>query len=250
MEMDSTQDLIGKIKQIEMSTFRYPINKKDTIVSKESSIIFFDNKNRIFKQIDYYQKFIDETDFNYRNNLLENTITKSGKRISKTEYKYVDKNVIEYNQLDNDTLFFKKNSIYDSKNNPIEQTYFYPNYKSNNSVQKFSYDYKNRTVNIQGFDEDNKPDNQYLKNYFDKNGFIIKFEFIYTGSNKGYSSTSKIEYDKLGNLNKRTSFDKDGKLKETIIYKNTYDDRGNIVVREKYLKENLLEKITYKITYR
>lgn len=251
MELDSTQDLVGKIKQIEMTTFHYPINDKDTIVRKINSIIFFDKKNRITKQIDYYPKFIDETDFNYKNNLLENTISKIGKRINKTEYKYDDKkNVIEYSQLENDTLHFKKSSIYDSKNNPIEQIYFHPNYKRNNSVEKFTYDYKNRTVNIQSFDEDNKPKNHYLKTYFNKKGFIIKTEFIYTNSNKGYSNTSIIEYDKLGNLTRRVSLDNDGKPKESTDYKNTYDEKGNIIVREKYWKQKLIEKTAYKITYR
>lgn len=249
--MDSTQELIGKIKQIEMNTFRYPINKNDTIVRKENSVIFFDEKNRIIKQIDYYLKFINETDFNYKNDLLENTISKSGKRIRKTEYKYDDKNnIIEYSQLENDTLYFRKNSIYDNKNNPLEQTYFHPNYKRNNSVEKFTYDYKNRIVNIQSYDENNKPKNHYLKRYFNKKGYIIKTEFIYTNSNKDYSNKSIIEYDKLGNLTKRTSFDKDGKTKESTESRNIYDEKGNIIVREKYIKEKLIEKTTYKITYR
>lgn len=251
MEMDSTQELIGKVKQIEMNTFRYPINENDTIVHKENSVIFFDEKNRIIKQIDYYLKFIDETDFNYKNDLLENTISKSGKRIRKTEYKYDDKNnIIEYNQLENDTLYFRKNSIYDKKNNPIEQTYFHPKYKRNNSIEKFTYDYKNRIVNIQSFDENSKPKNHYLKTYFNKKGYIIKTEFIYTNSNKDYSTKSIIEYDRLGNLTKRTSFDKDGKPKESIKSRNIYDEKGNIIVREKYLEEKLIEKTTYKITYR
>ena len=249
--MDSTQELIGKVKQIEMNTFRYPINKNDTIVHKENSVVFFDEKNRIIKQIDYYLKFIDETDFNYKNDLLENTISKSGKRIRKTEYKYDDKNnIIEYNQLENDTLYFRKNSIYDNKNNPLEQKYFHPNYKRNNSVEKFTYDYKNRIVNIQSFDENSKPKNHYLKRYFNKKGYIIKTEFIYTNSNKDYSTKSIIEYDKDGNLTKRTVFDKDGKPKESTERRNIYDEKGNIIVREKYLKEKLIEKTTYKITYR
>lgn len=249
--MDSTQDLIGKIKQVEISTLRYPINKKDTIIQKENSVVYFDVKNRITKQIDYYLKFTDETAFNYKNNLLENTVSKSGKRIIKTEYKYDTKNnIIEYNQLENDTLYFRKTSVYDNKNNPLEQTYFHPNYKNNNSVEKFTYDYKNRIVNIQSFDENNKPDNHYLKTHFNKKGYIVKTEFIYTNSNKGYSNTSIIEYDKLGNLIRRTSFDRDGKPKESTEYKNTYDDEGNIILREKYLKEELFEKTTYKITYR
>ena len=251
MEMDSTQNLIGKIKQIEMSTFRYTFNNKDTIVSKINSIVFFDNKNRIIKQIDYYNKFIDETNYNYKNNLLENTISKSGKRNSKNEYKYdIKNNVIEYNQLENDTLYFRKNSIYDNKNNPINQTYFHPNYRSINSVAKFNYDYINRTVNIQSFDENNKQRNHYLKSYFDKNGYIIKTDFIYTDSNKGHSNTSVIEYDKLGNLTKRSVFYIDGKPKEITEYKNSYDEKGNIILRERYLKEKLIEKTTYKITYR
>lgn len=249
--MDSTQDLIGKIKQIEMNTFRYPINEKDTIIHKENSIVYFDVKNRIVKQVDYYLKFIDETDFNYKNNLLEKTVSKSGKRISKTEYKYDNKNnIIEYNQLENDTLYFRKTSVYDNQNNPIEEIYFHPNYKSNNSIEKFTYDYKNRTVNIQSFDENNKPRNHYLKTHFNKKGYIIKTEFIYTDSNKGYSNTSIIEYDKLGNLTRRASFDNNGKPKESTEYKNTYDEKGNIILREKYWKQKLIEKTTYKITYR
>lgn len=250
MELDSTQDLIGKIKQIEMTTFHYPIFDKDTIVHKENSIIFFDKKNKITKQIYYFPKFIDETDFNYKKNLLENTISKNGKRINKTEYKYDDKNnVTEYSQLENDTLYFKKSSIYDSKNNPIERIYFHPNYKRNNSVAKFTYDYKNRYVNIQSFDEENKPNNHYLKTYFNKKGFIIKTEFIHNDSNKSSSNTSIIEYDKLGNLTRRVSLDNNGKPKDSTEYKNTYDEKGNIIVREKYWKQKLIEKTTYKITY-
>ena len=246
--MDSTQDLIGKIKQIEMCTFRYPISKKDTIIHKGNSIVYFDLKNRIVKQIDYHLKFIDETDFNYKNNLLENTVTKSGKRTGKTEYKYDNKNnIIEYNQLENDTLYFRKTSFYDNKNNPLEETYFFPNYKNNNSVEKLTYDYKNRIVNIQSFDENNKPNNHYSKSYFNKKGYTIKTEFIYTDSNKGYSENSILEYDKLGNLTRIRGFDND---EESIEYKNTYDEKGNIIIREKYWKEKLIEKTTYKITYR
>ena len=162
----------------------------------------------------------------------------------------IKSNIIEYNQLENDTLYFRKTSVYDNQNNPLEQTYFHPNYKSNNSVEKFTYDYKNRTVSIQSFDENSKPRNHYLKTHFNNKGYIIKTEFIYTDSNKGYSNTSIIEYDKLGNLTKRVSFDNDGKPKESTEYKNSYDENGNIIIREKYWKQKLIEKTTYKITYR
>lgn len=174
-----------------------------------------------------------------------------GGEIWKTEYIYDDKkNVIEYNQLENDTLTFRKSSVFDNKNNPLEQRYFYPNCNSNNSLQKYTYDYKNKFVIIQSFDENNKQRNYYLKNYFNKKGFIIKTDFIYTDFNKDYSSTSIIEYDKLGNLTRKTVFDKDGKSKESSEYKNTYDEKGNIILRESFSKEKLIVKKIYKIIYR
>ena len=51
--------------------------EKDTIIHKENSILYFDKKNRIVKQIDYYLKFINETDFNYKNNLLNSLMLAS-----------------------------------------------------------------------------------------------------------------------------------------------------------------------------
>lgn len=251
METDSTQDLIGKIKQIEISSFRYPIIEKDTIVLKVNSIAYFDLNNRIVKQIDYYPKFSSETDFNYKNNLLESTISKIGDRIGKTEYKYDNKNnIIELKEFDNDTLYLRKTSVYDKKNNPLEIIRYFPNYKRINGVEKYTYDYKKRTVNIQSFDENNKPKKSYLKTHFNKKGYIIKTETIYTNSDKGYPNTSIMEYDKLGNLTRRASFDNEGKPKESTEYKNTYDKKGNIILREEYLKQKLIEKTMFTITYR
>ncbi len=251
IEMDYTQDLIGKIKQIEMSSFRYPTDKKDTVVHEEKSTAFFDKKNKIIKQIDYYPKFIDETYFNYKNDLLESTVSKIDKRSSKIEFKYDDKkNIIQYSQLENDTLFFRKTSVYDKQNNRLEETFSHPRYKDNNNVDKFTNDYKNRTVTIQSFDKNNKPRNHYLINHFDKKGYIIKSEFIYTDSKKREPSISISEFDKRGNLTRRFGLDKDGKPKEVTEYKNTYDEKGNISTREKYSKEKLIEKTVYKITYR
>jgi hypothetical protein len=251
IEMDYTQDLIGKIKQIEMSSFRYPTNKKDTVVHEEKSIAFFDKKNKIIKQIDYYPKFIDETYFNYKKDLLESTVSKIDKRSSKIEYKYDDKkNIVEYSQLENDTLYFRKTSVYDKQNNRLEETYSHPKYKNNNSVDEFTNDYKNRKVTIQSFDENKKPKNYYALTHFNKKGYIIKNELIYTDSKKREPIINTLEYDKRGNLTRRFGLDKDGKPKDVFEYKNTYDEKGNISTREKYSKEKLIEKTVYKITYR
>jgi YD repeat-containing protein len=74
-------------------------------------------------------------------------------------------------------------------------------------------------------------------------------EFVYTDSNNGNSTSSKIEYDKLGNLTKRTNLNNNGSVKELIECKNIYDEKGNIIVREKYLNEKIMEKTIYDITY-
>jgi hypothetical protein len=250
MEMDSTQDLTGKIQQINISTIHYPISIKDTITREEKSVIFFDSKNKITRQIDFYPKFKDETSFVYKNKQLVSTISKIGNQTTIIEYKYdKNKNVIEYKQLVNDTLIILKTSTYDKRNNLTEETRSFPNYMKNNSFEKFETDYKNRTVKIQSFDENRKMKNHYLKTYFNKKGYVIKTEFIYPNSNKDYSTYSIIEYDRFGNLMSRKNLDKERKVKESIDYKNTYDENGNIIIREKYLTEKLIEKTTFQIIY-
>ena len=57
-----------------------------------------------------------------------------------------------------------------------------------------------------------------------------------------------MEYDKLGNLLRRINIDKTNK-KDSIIYKNTYDRKGNIIVRDKFFNNKLVEKNISKITY-
>lgn len=251
LDIDATQELIGKVKQMEVITFRYPTDEKDSIIEKDSSIFYFDLKNRIVKQIDSYLKFRYETDFNYNNNLLESEVSKIRKRKLKTEYKYDNKNNnIEYNRFENDTLNFRKTSVFDNQNNPLERTYFHPNYKSNNSLSKYTYDYKNRTINIQSFDEKNLPSNVYLKYHFNKKGYVIKTEFIYTDANKGHSKTNIMEYDKLGNVTRIDGLDEDGKLQVIIEYKNICDEKGNIIIREKFWRQKVIEKRLFKITYR
>lgn len=166
MEMDSTQEWIGKIKQINISIFHYSINKKDSIDYIENSVVFFDIRNRTIKQIDYYSDASEETDFYYKNNLLESTISKIEERIRKIRYKYdVKKNVIEYSVLENDSLNFLKTLIYDKKNNPIEISYFHPNDGMNKSKEKFEYDYRNRSVKVYNIDENNRVQ-PFFKNVF------------------------------------------------------------------------------------
>jgi hypothetical protein len=250
IESDSTQELIGKIRSLNVNTFHYPISKKDTIGWEEHTVILFDKKNKPLKQTDYYPNSTSETTFNYRNGLLQIKISKIVNSIRKTEYKYDKrKNLIEFNRFENDTLYFSKTSNYDSKDNLIRQTFFHPNYKRNNSVEKFTHDYKNRNISVKSFDENNLPKNGYLKIYYDKKGRIIKTETIYRRLKKEYSTYYTNEYDKLGNLTKRMRFDKNGSPKDVSYYKNIYDEKGNIIIREEYWKDKIIIKTNTEITY-
>jgi len=246
--IDLTQDLIGKVSKLEISNYRYQINEKDTVILKIYSTVFFDKQNNIVKQIDFYPKFASETDFSYKNNLLQNTISKISNRIDKTEYKYDRRNnVIEYKEFQNDTLYLHNTSIYDKRNNLVEkESIFQSKNKSNISREKYTYDYKNKTLNTQSFNGNNKPNNGYLKAIFNKKGYIVKMEMIYPND----SRKSEMKYDKNGNLIKQINFDNSGKLEAIIEYKNRFDEKGNIILTEKYFNEKLIEKTKFKILYR
>lgn len=249
-EMDYTQELIGKIRRIDAVRYRYSLKKNDTIVQIDTIILHYDKKNKLIKQIDITKNNTDETVFNYKNGLLESTSSTAGEGTSTTTYKYDDKkNVIEYSQIFNDRLHFLKKSIYDKNNNPLEEIYHHPYKESLNSVSKFDYNYKEKSVIIKSIKQNNIANNHYLKKYYNKKGFMIKSEFIYTDSNKESSFSSKSEYDKLGNLMKTIGFDSYGKNRSIREYKNTYDEKGNIVIRDEYSNEKLVEKTTFKITY-
>ena len=211
IELDSTQELIGKIKEIEVNTFYYATYKKDTSSIQIKSTVTFDKNNNIIKQIDDYSKFSEETYFNYKKKMLVSTISTSDKRVRRNEYKYDNKNnLVEYNQLENDTLYFSKTTTFDNKNNPLVETYLHPNFPKNNSTEKFSYDYKKRIATIQSYDENNKPKNHFLRIYFNKKGYTIKTESV---NNKGIFHSSTTEYDKLGNLTQKMVYDSEGKPK-------------------------------------
>ena len=148
IDMDSTQKLFGKIKQIKINHIDYLFNKNNTKVNEENSIVYFGLKNKIVKQIDYFPKFSIVTIFSYKNELIENELKIFKKRNLKNEYIYdIKKNVVAYNQLENDILNFSKTYIYDKKNNPLEVDYLHPKHKSNNSISKYCYDYEKKICN-------------------------------------------------------------------------------------------------------
>ena len=117
-------------------------------------------------------------------------------------------------------------------------------------MEFFYYDYRNKVVTIKIFNENNKTKNHYLKIYFNKKGLIIKTESYNKNSNNIPLESSILEYDKLGNLTKRTTIGVGGKPKQSMEYENTYDIKGNIILREMYLNKELNVKTVYEIIYR
>lgn len=245
IEMDSTQDLLGKVKKMNINILRYSEYEN---LNKENQVIYYDKKNKIIKETINHPNFKEETVFNYENKLLKSSLTKIGERLMKSEYKYdSNKNIIELNQFENDTLYFSKITKFDKNNNPLKSIYLHPNHKINNKkIEIFTYNYKKNEVVIQRFNEFNKPNNHYLKFYFDKNGFTLKTASF---RNNSIIYSSKTAYDKDGNLTKRINFNKDKEVKESMEYMNKYDEKGNIILREVFLNGKLYEKTTYDITY-
>ncbi|WP_435675670.1 hypothetical protein [Polaribacter sp.] len=243
--MDSTQDLLGKVKKMNINILRYSEYEN---LNKENQVIYYDKKNKIIKETINHPNFKEETVFNYENKLLKSSLTKIGERLMKSEYKYdSNKNIIELNQFENDTLYFSKITKFDKNNNPLKSIYLHPNHKINNKkIEIFTYNYKKNEVVIQRFNEFNKPNNHYLKFYFDKNGFTLKTASF---RNNSIIYSSKTAYDKDGNLTKRINFNKDKEVKESMEYMNKYDEKGNIILREVFLNGKLYEKTTYDITY-
>lgn len=250
IEIDSTQELIGSVKKINTNTVRYTEYEN---INNERSVTFYDKKNKVSKEIIYHPNFKEETSFYYVNELLKKTLTKIDKRIIKIEYKYdTNKNILEFNQFENDTLLFTKTSIFDKNNNPIKTARLHKKYKelsSKLSTSEYTYNYKNNTVIIKEFDQFNTPNNNYLKLYFNKKGLTIKTETISNKTDENYLNASRNEYDTKGNLTKRISLNKEGKTINYTEYKNKYDTLGNIILREVFLNGKLYEKKSYDITY-
>ena len=75
LELDQTQELIGKVKKIEVRTIHFGFGPLDpTKTVEENFIIYYDKQNRITKLTD---KIFGETEYFYSNGLLDKTITKN-----------------------------------------------------------------------------------------------------------------------------------------------------------------------------
>ena len=246
------QNVKGKVAEIIVNTETYSSETKDTIVQKENQHYFFNNKNKIIKRIDIYNKGIqpDTTTFSYHKNLLINSNFNSV-NFNSTSYFFYDKNkkLTKRKIKTNNEFVLETNFKYDRNKNLTEITSYSINNKTLQN-EKFLIDYKNRMVEILSF-TNNVKDNITLKKYFNKKGQTKKGEFIYNDEkNKNYSLYSLITYDKAGNIISKNSYYFTGKPYNSSCYKYTYDKLGNVISSEMTSNNKLFEKSTYQIIYR
>ena len=81
---------------------------------------------------------------------------------------------------------------------------------------------------------------------FNKKGFITRTETLRGNTPNNFD---QYQFDTAGNLLQKTTHYSDGTIKETFSYQNTYDKKGNIIVRKKFYNGKLVGKTTFDISY-
>jgi hypothetical protein len=232
--------LKGKVKQVNANVKSYFVHKNnDTIFTNHQFELLFDKKKRLIQQNYIHSKTdrIDVSKFFYDKQGLHTKTEYSNNKdsvIFGEIYRY-DPNgfLIEIRDLDAQVKLIRKN---DAKGNPVE--IIYPNHDY--TVKEiFTNDYKNRTVKYQSIDKTGVPDYDFYElRYFDEKGREIKHQH---SDSKAYNIT---EYDKMGYITKKEKVDENGNPK-TENYKNSYDNKGNILKREMLNCNKRCETITY-----
>lgn len=243
-DKDYTQDMVGKIKSMHITTYEYKFMKKDTVNLVKNTFLLFDSNNNVINEKITTENNQKETNFKYQNGLL---IEKKPVLENKTwlsTYKYDKKNnLIEEKEFDGTKVYFLKTQQFDKYHNVIESRLNFVNKFKKSS--KIEYDYKKRFFISKTTMDTIRLDTVVAKNHFNKKGYIINNESNNRAANNYYT----YEIDKKGNLTKKTFYRNDDSIIETVTFKNTYDKKGNIIIRERFLNGRLIEKNTYDIIY-
>ncbi len=245
--VDDTQPFLGDIEKIEMTTHEYRVSNSKIDTVRTESILIFDKKNNLVKQNEKSGKYITETVYDSSQKYFKSRATRyRNNTTNKTNETYDKKgNIIKSEKYSNGILSTSFIYTFDKKGNPIEIIISNPTSPVLKTIiEKRTYNYPSGY--FISF-EDNEPD--YYKIYFDKKGFITKYERF--GKNDILIETiMKYEYDSKGNLSRMCMVDNSGKEFYISTFTNMFDSKGNIVAREKYLEGKLIMKTLNKIIYR
>jgi len=246
LESDQTQEMKGKVREIAITEYNYKAYKKDTVPTTSKIFIFYNKNKKITRITQVYPDYSSEKFLYYENNLLVTEEWKLKGRTIRRKNKYDNRNNnIETYSYKNDTLESITTLSYDRRNNLVSETTISKKNKRKNEIDKFIIDYEKRIITHSPTNDENI----FTKIHYNKKGYIIKTETIYPEANSILSSISSSEYDSSGNIIRKTISDKDNVVKSIWEYKNKYDKKGNIIVREKFLNGKLFIKSDYKITY-
>jgi len=246
---DMTTRLKGKVKRLETTSF--PNIKDDTIGEKLIRNFYFDKKN-LLREVYSSPIISDETFYKYNSKgLIESSIIKqnSDSIFTKSEFEYdKNKNCISIKYFGNDdTLCAIKTSIYDHKNNVIEEIYNNLQDQKHSWRQVSIYDYKKRICILKGFDANDKEKKSFIEFQYDKRGNIIKIDLVNALAKK--ISCTSFDFDKFGNLISYLSLDDKNNIKVNNIIKNEYDKKGNLIKSETFDNGKLIDTTILDITY-
>lgn len=233
------------VKFVSVRHISYTDTKQDTSKIEQ----FYNDKNQLIKQIDYYKAYSIAYYFIYNNKDLVIKRTSKGNDSIYSGYwlyEYDTKNnlIRMANYSIKDSLGTEKRMEYDKKGNVTKELIKHSS-TSKVTGSKLIYDYKNRFIKIADLDS-SKQKNYRLILYFNKKGFPTKNEWI-NKSGDIYSMT-KFSFDKSGMIERRETY-KNDTLSYLSTYKNIYDSKGNVIERNFYLNGILKRKSLFYLTY-
>ncbi|MBX9889634.1 MAG: hypothetical protein K2Y30_17090 [Flavobacteriaceae bacterium] len=242
---DYTQEVVGKIKSMDIKKYEYKFIKNDTVNLVKTTIVNFEINQKLISEKIFTENGTKESNFKYSKGFVVEKQVISANDTAVITFKY-DKqnNIIEEKSNDSNGLFNTTTQTFDKYHNPIEIKKNFAD-KIRHSIYN-EYDYKNKFL-INKYSMDTILQKEVvMKRYFDKNGYILKSQ------NMNATSTSKYynhKIDKKGNLISKTFHEADGTIIEVVNFKNTYDNVGNIKIRERFLNNKLIDKTIYVNTY-
>jgi hypothetical protein len=244
-DKDYTQKLAGQVKSITAKNYEYKFVKKDTLLLAKTTVLLFDSNNNMISEKISVDDELNESVFIYENNLLVEKKAVGDQNNFRTTYKY-DKanNQIEVKSFNDNQNFSTRTREYDQFNNPTKEQY--ATFGSNFVKAETAYDYKKRYFITKKTNDTLQLLALTSRKNFNSKGYIVKNQ----SNNPNYKSRyTTYEIDKKGNLTKKTNYNPDDTVIETVTYKNTYDKKGNINIRERFLNGKIIEKTLFDIVY-
>lgn len=242
---DYTQELVGQIKSMDMRQYEYKFIKKDTVNLVQTITLNFDSNNRIKNEKIITENGQKAAIYQYLNGLLIEKQLLSTHDSTLVTYKYdQSKNLIEEKATYNNGMFNLKSQVFDKYHNVVQiRTNFV---KKINQLTEIEYNYKNNYFIAKSTIDTIAVGTIETKNHFNKKGYIIKSQRNNQSINSKYY---RYDIDKNGNLTTKTYYKANNTVIEIVTFKNTYDKKGNIIIRERFLNGKLISKTTYDITY-